>query len=238
VAASLPGLFALAATFTRSAWIGMSVALAMMLGVARPRALPILAGALALAVVLAPPAYRARIASAFDPAHVTNRERTYMWSAGLRMFQDHPITGVGLQDLKPIYARYRSPEAHEAAGHLHSVPVQIAATMGTVGLVAFGALWAGLFVLAGAGVRRMPRERDVERAFRIGALGALAGFLVAGLFEWNLGDEELLYTLFVLAGLSWSAWRATPEGSASGARDDARLRRTRAEPSPPVRQPA
>ena len=32
-----------------------------------------------------------------------------------------------------------------------------------------------------------------------------AAFLVAGLFEWNFGDEELLYTLYLLAGLAWAA---------------------------------
>lgn len=236
--AAVPGLFALAATFTRSAWIGMGVALAVMLGVRRPRALPILAGVVALAVVLAPHAYRARLASAFDPHHPTNIERTYMWSAGIRMFQDHPLTGVGLQDLKPIYERYRLPQAKESAGHLHSVPIQIAATMGSVGLVAYAALWTGLFVLAAAGLRRMPPERDVERAFRIGVLGALAGFAVAGLFEWNLGDEELLHPLFLLAGLSWSAWVAASAGSRSGAGARGASGGVEGSPPSPGRSPA
>ena len=41
----------------------------------------------------------------------------------------------------------------------------------------------------------------------VGVLAGLAGFFVAGLFEWNFGDEELLYLLFTLAGLAWSARR-------------------------------
>jgi len=35
----------------------------------------------------------------------------------------------------------------------------------------------------------------------------LAGFIVAGLFEWNFGDEELLYGLYTLVGLAWAARR-------------------------------
>ena len=38
-------------------------------------------------------------------------------------------------------------------------------------------------------------------------VACLAGFLAAGMFEWNFGDEELLYLLFTLAGLAWAARR-------------------------------
>jgi hypothetical protein len=34
---------------------------------------------------------------------------------------------------------------------------------------------------------------------------ALVGFLVAGAFEWNFGDEELLYHLYALVGFAWAA---------------------------------
>ena len=40
---------------------------------------------------------------------------------------------------------------------------------------------------------------------KLGVTAALAGFLVAGFFEWNFGDEELLYPLFTLVGLAWAA---------------------------------
>jgi O-antigen ligase len=145
-----------------------------------------------------------------------NLERTYMWDAGGRMFRDHPLTGVGLEDLHPVYDRYRLPQAHERAGHLHSVPVQIAATMGIVGLIAFVALYAAMLVCAVSGLGPMLSAPGVEAGLRVGVLAALLGFLVAGLFEWNFGDEELLYLLFTLVGLAWSArrWVATEERAA------------------------
>ena len=48
---------------------------------------------------------------------------------------------------------------------------------------------------------------------RLGALGGLAGFLMAGSFEWNFGDEELLFLLYVIAGIAWAArnWPADIE---------------------------
>jgi len=143
-----------------------------------------------------------------------NLERTYMWDAGARMFRDHPWTGVGLQDLRPLYDRYRLPQAHERPGHLHSIYVQIAASMGLIGLAAFVLLYGSLFRTASSGLRAMLRAPDLAAGLRLGVTGALAGFLVAGLFEWNFGDEELLYLLYVLVGTAWAArrWNAAPSG--------------------------
>lgn len=213
-AVGLAGAVALAATYTRSAWLGLAAALAVLLSAARPRWIPAFAVALLAVYALAPGDYRMRLHSAFDPHHPMNLERTYMWEAGWRMFQDHPWTGVGLQDLRPLYDRYRQPQAREHPGHLHSVPAQIAASMGIVGLAAFVLLYVSLFRAAGSGLLVMLRTPDLSAGLRLGVTAALTGFLVAGLFEWNFGDEELLYLLFVLVGMAWSArrWAAADPG--------------------------
>jgi O-antigen ligase len=210
-------------TFTRSAWLGMLASAAVMLALWRARWIAVLVATVAIAVSFAPPEYKERLASIVDPQHEMNIERTYMWTAGLLMFRDRPITGVGLQNLKPVYERYRPPEAKQGAGHLHSVPIHVAATMGTVGLVALVLLFIGLFRCAGSGLRTTLRAvrrargpddepRRLAAGLRLGMVGALAGFVVSGWFEWNLGDEELLYPLYVLTGLAWAA-RAWPPPS-------------------------
>jgi O-antigen ligase len=209
--AALAGTAALAATYTRSAWIGLAVALATLLGLIRPRWLPALAVALGLALLLAPASYRARALSAIVPHDASNLERTYMWQGGLAMFRDHPLTGVGLEDLKPVYDRYRPPQARERAGHLHSVPVQIAASMGLAGLAAFVLLYGSLFVAAARGLRRSIPRGGLAVGLRASVVALLAAFLVSGLFEWNFGDEELLYPLFTLVGLAWAARAWTDE---------------------------
>jgi O-antigen ligase len=203
---------ALAMTFTRSAWIGLGVALAVILGARRPIGLVVLV-ALALVVYqFAPGAWHDRLHSVFDLHHPSNRERLFMWDAGIRMFRDHPVTGVGLRDLHAIYERYRSPEASEPAGHLHDVWIQIAATMGTVGLAAFVLLYASLVRAATRGLRSQLARGGLAAGLRLGVTAALAGFLVAGFFEWNFGDEELLHLLYVLVGLAWAARPWDPEG--------------------------
>ena len=208
-AVALVAFAALAATFTRSAWLGLFVACALMLGVTRPAGLVVLAVAGVAAWFLAPGAWGARLHSVADPKNLWNRERVFMWEAGVRMFRDHPLTGVGLQDLHALYDQYRSPDSVERAGHLHNAYVQIAATMGLVGLAAFAWLYGSL-LRAATGTLTALRARGLAGGVRLGVTAALVGFLVAGAFEWNFGDEELLYHLYTLVGLAFAtrAWGA------------------------------
>jgi len=196
---------ALVGSYTRSAWIATLVAGAVILARVRARLLPILAAAAVVALFVLPSNYRERALSAFDTHSVWNVERLYMWDAGARMFRDHPVTGVGLEDLSDLYRRYRSPRATEEHGHLHNIVVQVGATMGLVGLIALTGLLIGLFRTAGHRWRAPLPRGDLASALRLAALAALAGFLVAGLFEWNLGDEELLDFLCVLVGMGFAA---------------------------------
>ena len=210
-AAALLALAPLAATFTRSAWLGLFVSCAVLLGLTRPLGLVALAVAGAAAWFFAPGAWGARLHSVVDPANLWNRERVFMWEAGVRMFRDHPLTGVGLQDLHPLYDQYRSPASVERAGHLHNAYVQIAASMGVVGLAAFAWLYGSLLRTAWGTLKlaaARARGAGVATGVRLGVTAALVGFLVAGLFEWNFGDEELLYHLYTLVGIAWAsrAW--------------------------------
>ena len=200
---------ALAGSYTRSAWIGYLAATAFIVAFVRARLLAFLAVGVAALVAILPGGYRERALSVFDPSNPWNAQRVHMWEAGLRMFRDHPWTGVGLQDLHTLYERYKASGATEPAGHLHSVYVHVAATMGALGLLALAWLIAGLWRAASRGLRasrdlRGPR-RGLGSAIPLGVSAGLIGFFVSGLMEWNLGDEELLDLLCVLVGIAFAA---------------------------------
>lgn len=200
---------ALVFSFTRSAWLGFLLAAAIILATWRARWIAALAATALVVAALLPGVYRERVLSIADPASPWNVERVHMWSAGVRMFRDHPLTGVGIQDLHPLYMKYKDPGAKEHVGHLHSVWVQVAATMGIVGLAALVWLFVGLTRSAARGLRAKlrapPRGDRFDLALQLGVAAGLAGFALAGLFEWNLGDEELMDLLCVLVGMALAA---------------------------------
>jgi O-antigen ligase len=209
---------ALLGSYTRSAWIGTFAGVAVLIAFTRARWLPALAGVAVALVLLLPQGYRARAASMFDVRSPWNVERIELWDAGWRIFLDHPVTGVGLQDLKPYVARYRSPGPHEPPhGHMHNIWLQVAVTMGVVGVAAFAWLWDGLFRTAAWRLAQDRGDPDADRfglMLRFWAVAALTGFFLAGLFEWNFGDEELIDFLFLIVGMAFGAsgWSRTWDG--------------------------
>jgi O-antigen ligase len=190
---------ALALTYVRSAWLGLGAAVLIVSGLTR-RYVLLLGLLVAVAMALAVPSpLRHRALSIVDPADPTARERLYFWEAGWRMVQDVPLLGLGPGGVKRHYPEYRNPAARRpTTGHLHNNLVQIAAERGVLGLVAWLAIWITFFVQAGRIYVRLPSTRVDDRALVAGSLAAVAGFLVAGLFEYNFGDSEVIGLLWVV----------------------------------------
>jgi O-antigen ligase len=204
-AAALAGAAGLAASFTRSAWLGLGVSLAVMLGLRRPRALLVL-GLIAVVAYLALPGDLGdRLRSAFDPAHPASRERVLMWDAGGRAFRDHPVTGVGLQNLTGLLDRYRSPHALERPAHVHNSYLHVAIATGVIGLIAFLALCVSVVVTCAVGPPGLRRGHGLGAGVRLGATAGFAGFLLAALFDHAFGDEQLLFLLFTIVGIAHAA---------------------------------
>ena len=123
-------------------------------------------------------------------ANFSVEERVAHWGAAVRMWEAHPIVGVGagnFNDNFRVYTpewRFRIPR-----GHAHNNYLQAAAQAGTLGLVSYVALLgAALFACA----RALRRSADVwERAVAVGAIGATIAVMTHGVFDYlhvlNLG---------------------------------------------------
>ena len=199
IVAGVPALAALALTYVRNAWLGLGAAVLVLSGLTRRYAWLVgilVAAAVALAV---PSPVRHRALSIVDPADPTARERLYFWQAGWRMVQDAPLLGLGPGGVKRHYPEYRDPAARRpATGHLHNNVVQIAAERGALGLCAWLSIWIAFFVKAARIYARLPAARAGDRALCAGSLAAVAGFLIAGLFEYNFGDSEVIDLTWVV----------------------------------------
>jgi O-antigen ligase len=192
-------LGAMLLTFTRNAYVGTLVGIALYLLLRRPRGLILLPLALTAIFLLSPRSIQARIRSIASLEDVTNRDRISMLHAGARMIADDPFFGVGPEMVKVYYPRYRDPDATEQrAGHLHNNILQLAAANGLIAAALYTALMALFFARTGVLLRR--ESRPDQAALLAGALMAGAALFVAGFFEYNWGDTEVeMATLLVLA---------------------------------------
>ncbi|MBN1164004.1 MAG: O-antigen ligase family protein [Candidatus Krumholzibacteriota bacterium] len=190
--------FALFLSLTRSSWVGMFISgLAIMLILRRKLVVPFV-GILVVMVFILPPAYQERISSIWDPQFRTNVQRIEMLRGGLSIWREYPLIGTGPVDLATLYDKHKPPGAVHVHGHMHNIFLHVAVTLGLVGLLAFCyLLFSFLRVLVSVLKLDLPPP---ERAWAAGSIGALAGFTVNGLFEWNFGDAEVITLLFIIIG--------------------------------------
>jgi len=206
VPAWLLGLAALGLTYARGAWVGFAAGVATVVLAGRRWALGLFALGVLLGALVLVPGVRDRLGTIGSFTDDSTRERMAMLDAGLRMARDRPLTGVGPGQVKHAYPDYAGPEAvRRSTSHLHDTPLQILAERGVPGLAAWLWLWVAFFAGAVAALRRIPA--DGERALALGAIAAVAAFLVAGLFEYNFGDTEVLMLACAVMALPFVAER-------------------------------
>jgi len=181
---------ALLLTFTRSVWIGWLAAVIVLVTLRRPRLLLWLAPAVIVFVILMPMNLFGRLVSTFDTRQSSNLDRIRMVEAGVEMIRDHPLLGVGPANIKEVYPLYRRPDAPRfRIPHLHNNVVQIWAERGILALAAY-LLFLALFLRECARAWNGPERRFAE----IG-VGVTVALTVAGLFEFNFGDTEVLFLM-------------------------------------------
>lgn len=205
---------ALILTMTRSAWIGLVVAVCIILGLYKPKLL-VIAPVLAVLLFVASPApVKRRAQSIFDLHAYSNRLRVEYLGAGLKIIRNFPLLGTGPDtvDMEFQNPKYGLSEEARRNVHLHSNIIQIAAERGLPALAA----WLAFVVWAFLDLLKLLRERAPAVYPRAAAaLAVLVSLFVAGLFEYNFGDSEIailfLYLLTApLAALKLKAGDAPP----------------------------
>jgi O-antigen ligase len=198
----------LVASLTRGAFIALVVALAALLALRRPRALVALVPAALLFVLLAPVPLLARVLSIADLQDDSNYDRLCMLDAGLQMIAERPLFGLGPDMVQRRYPLYRHPTAPRYwVPHLHDTFLHLTAERGLLALASY--LWLMGAAIAFA-VRRLRAEGGYAgpRAdLHLGVALALAGFNLAGLFEYNWGDTEVQRLVLFLLALPWCVER-------------------------------
>src|SRR6185295_7085135 len=181
---------ALLLTYTRSAWLGWIVAVAVLLILKWPKALAWVVPVAILAISLAPLPFFSRVISSFDIKQSSNLDRIRMAEAGVEIIKDYPLLGVGPANVKEVYPLYRKHDAPRfRIPHLHNNVIQLWAERGVLALVAYLFLQF-LFLRQCARAWGGPATMFAE----IGVAVTVA-LAAAGMFEFNFGDTEVFWIL-------------------------------------------
>lgn len=129
-----------------------------------------------------------------------------MLRTGAAMIAAHPLFGVGPERIGPEFRSYvpkSIPLVPAWYGHLHNNYLQIAAERGIPCLIIF--LWFFFEVLRD-GLRLARSQLRASSAVGHATVAITISLLVAGFFEFNFGDSEIIILYFSLmtSGYAWA----------------------------------
>lgn len=129
-------------------------------------------------------------------------ERILMLKASYHMWQDHKLTGVGLDNWKDNYYGPYRPEGQREEGlnMPHNMPIYFLSTTGIIGEA--GYIIGSLLMLAGLG---KGFKNSSHKALSAAGLTIFWALMVHGLVDGTLNDQKIARLYFVLLGyvLSW-----------------------------------
>jgi putative inorganic carbon (hco3(-)) transporter len=225
------------ASQSRGGLLGLSVVGVLMIYGSRYR-VPMATAAVALGlliVVAAPPQTWERYSTIKDYDHEESAQnRLYLWQAGLQMWADHPVIGVGPGAFSIAYGLeyLHSTAPTRAWFQAHNAVVQVASELGTLGLIAWaGMIAAGFIALREARHLLMPfvsTDMDALPRIQLGVAlrSALVGYLVCALFlsrayDWLLAILLALDVCYWRIAGAWAAQQADAEAYGEWESDDA-----------------
>src|ERR1700682_982414 len=198
--------------FTRSIWLATAAAGVYLCWFFRRWLVPLTPVALVLLFFLSPAAVRERITSLTKPKQGvdSNEFRVVTWRTGVRMIEQHPLLGLGPEGVKLHFAEYVPADIPRPLpsgwyGHLHNIYLHYAAERGIPTMLVL--MWLLLEVLFDfwRGLGALPPGRSNRRFLLHGGIAVVLATMVAGFFELNLGDSEVLTMFLVVVACGYLA---------------------------------
>jgi putative inorganic carbon (HCO3(-)) transporter len=241
-------LMATVLTFSRAAWLGVAVGLAVAASLAlreqgrariAPRALVAAVAAVMVVVVTMALAgwgglLARRFAELFTGGGGSGSSRLEIWRTALAAWRARPLFGQGPDLFEMVFPRFQTPAywRYEWSGlpfHAHSIYLHTLATRGVLGLLA-GLAWAA--TLVGAAAKAWRRAGDAALPGLVPAsVGALAALAVAGAFG-ALGITGALMVVLISALLATAAAATPPLAGAVAEQAALRVPPARERPKP------
>ena len=200
--------------FSRGAAVGLGAMFLVMIALGHVSLRQLVAVGVALVgVALLVPQYAVRLASIAKVAELATdasgpglgdadsatQGRITEMVAGVLIFSDHPLIGVGPEMYRrhyPEYARVAGGRVRPNTREAHSLPIHIGAEHGALGLALFGAIFAVTLRDLWRARRRLAKLRPDHARLVTGVMLAVVAFLTTSVF---LHASFIRYQWFLLA---------------------------------------
>lgn len=199
-------------TFTRQAWLGVLAGGVFLIWFRKKSLLWLLPIILVSVFVVSPATIQYRIKTLTDLNDPNLKSRLALWKGGWLVFKDHPLTGCGFKCIDAVNQNYPDPtgiiKKHRG---LHNNFVQLAVDTGLFGLLSWLSIWVVYFMT----LYRKWVSTQMDFAFRrdlMGSAAAVFGFLVAGFFETNFYDAEVIMLLYFIIALPFTGTQSLGRG--------------------------
>lgn len=197
-------ILAVTVAASRGGFLGLLSAFLFVLWRSRQRArnFVILACLIVPLSIVAPISPLARLISPTRSDAEAEDSRYVLWSAGLRMFQENWLTGVGVGNFKPLAPAYQEP-GKTVKAIAHNTYIQVSAELGIVGLALFvGVLAAGFRSLQRTAALALRLRSSLLYHSATGIQGGLIGYAVGAFFVSAEYQRLLWFMIFMSICLS------------------------------------
>ena len=146
-----------------------------------------------------------RVVSIFQFNTGSGQTRFEIWGAALRAIKARPIFGWGSDTFRLVFRRFEPASYNQHAGYrsvadnVHNFPLQLAAGIGAVGMLAFYAIMIWVIAPAVKLCMAPSDEHKGERMIFIGMVAAVVAYNVHLLFGLSLPGASFL--LWILLGV-------------------------------------
>ncbi len=133
--------------------------------------------------------------------------RLLLWKDGLKLVRQHPWFGVGMESVRVYWQQWhmQAYAQFHTQSHFHSNWIQVAAERGLLTLAAWTWFVVGYLRFLVGLIRRTRTGHWLAFGVALGAFGAMIGFLIESVVQYNLGEEQVVVAMWFFAGLAFAA---------------------------------
>ena len=201
-------MLAMVMTYSRSGWVSIAVAFAVLFYYGDKRWIPLMILAGVLAIPFLPNSIVVRLTSMVSGKDSSSKFRVYIWQGIFLLLLDHGVTGIGLGpgSFAIVYKNYARSKAVIGVPHSHLLWTEMLVETGIFGFLM--CLWMFLGIVRRNAIGAVHGRPQTRRLALCACLGALVGISLTFFVEYVWFYPRDMFAFFLVCGIALGLLRA------------------------------